>query len=105
MLHCEQVKLMNVTEHSSHANHFPSTHYRLLYNSSDDTYTNNTGAEVRVPGFGDTNTVEYLDTPPAIPYFNSFVDYFVARGYERGNTIRAAPYDWRLAAGNGNRQH
>jgi len=52
-----------------------------------------------VPGFGDTNTVEFLDTPPASPVFNAFVNYFVARGYERGNTIRAAPYDWRLAAG------
>ena len=52
-----------------------------------------------MPGFGDTNTVEFLDTPPASPNFNTFVDYFVARGYERGNTIRAAPYDWRLAAG------
>jgi len=74
-------------------------HCRLLYNSTDGTYSNNTGVEVRVPGFGDTNTVEFLDTPPASPVFNAFVNYFVARGYERGNTIRAAPYDWRLAAG------
>ena len=74
-------------------------HCRLLFNSTDGTYSNNTGAEVRVPGFGDTNTVEFLDTPPSSPTFNTFVDYFVARGYERGNTIRAAPYDWRLAAG------
>jgi len=74
-------------------------HCRLLYNSTDDTYSNNPGAEVRVPGFGDTNTVEFLDTPPSSPVFNAFVNYFVARGYERGNTIRAAPYDWRLAAG------
>ena len=34
-----------------------------------------------------------------LPYLNNFVDYFVERGYERGKTIRAAPYDWRLAAG------
>ena len=27
------------------------------------------------------------------------VDYFVDREYKRGKTIRAAPYDWRLAAG------
>ena len=32
-------------------------------------------------------------------YFHDFVEYFVDRGYERGKTIRAAPYDWRLAAG------
>ena len=52
-----------------------------------------------VPGFGNTSTVEFLDYSPPIPYFNTFVDYFVARGYERGSTIRAAPYDWRLAGG------
>ena len=75
------------------------THCRFLYNSTDDTYSNNTGVEVRVPGFGDTRTVEFLDYSPPIPYFNTFVDYFVARGYERGSTIRAAPYDWRLAGG------
>ena len=75
------------------------THCRLLYNSTDDTYSNNTGVEVRVPGFGDTSTVEFLDSPRASPYFSTFVDYFAARGYERGSTIRAAPYDWRLAGG------
>ena len=75
------------------------THCRFLYNSTDDTYSNNTGVEVRVPGFGNTSTVEFLDYSPPIPYFNTFVDYFVARGYERGSTIRAAPYDWRLAGG------
>ena len=62
-------------------------------------YSNNTGVEVRVPGFGNTNTVEFLDYSPPIPYFNTFVDYFDSRGYERGDTIRAVPYDWRLAGG------
>ena len=50
-----------------------------------------------MPGLGNTNTVEYLNSPPLSPYFNTFVDYFVARDYERGNTIQAVPYDWRLA--------
>ena len=61
-----------------------------------------------VPGFGNTSTVECLDDDdddkmcekhPKLQYFKTFVDYFVKRGYERGVTIRAAPYDWRLAAG------
>ena len=34
-----------------------------------------------------------------MPYLHEAVEYFVDRGYKRGKTIRAAPYDWRLAAG------
>ena len=59
-----------------------------------------------VPGFGDTSSVECLTFPkslcaifPPLAYYDRFVDYFVARGYQRGVDIRAAPYDWRLAAG------
>ena len=48
--------------------------------------------------------MEYLDVDESgpslmFPQFKEFVDYFVDRGYERDRTIRAAPYDWRLAAG------
>ena len=46
--------------------------------------------------------MEYLDADEGltnIPHFAVFVEYFVERGYERGKTILAAPYDWRLAAG------
>ena len=32
-------------------------------------------------------------------YLHTFVQYFVDRGYVRSKTIRAAPYDWRLSAG------
>ena len=60
-----------------------------------------------VPGFGSTDTVEYLnisiiDDPihlESLEYLHTFVDYFVQRGYVRGKSIRAAPYDWRLAPG------
>eukprot|EP00731_Ephydatia_muelleri_P033295 Em0027g43a len=30
--------------------------------------------------------------------FGDTFEYFVDRGYQRGKSIRAAPYDWRLAA-------
>ena len=60
-----------------------------------------------IPGFGRTDTVEYLNTSildnpigrSNLEYLHTFVDYFVQRGYVRGKSIRAAPYDWRLAAG------
>ena len=71
---------------------------RLLF--SNGTFTNNTGVDIRVPGFGNTTTTEYLE--PAfrlIKYFHTFVEYFVQLGYVRGKNIRAAPYDWRLSPG------
>ena len=51
-----------------------------------------------VPGFGNTETVEFLDEFEVIAQFHEFVEFFVNKGYIRGKTIRAAPYDWRLAA-------
>ncbi len=75
---------------------------RLLYDASTNSFHNNTNVKIHVPGFGDTNGVEYMSTGLVnlAPYFHKAVVYFVERGYERGKTIRAAPYDWRLAAGN-----
>ena len=65
--------------------------------------------KVEVPGFGETYTVEnlggdmitslFLDHLFLDSHFRKFVDYFVERGYERGKSIRAAPYDWRVGPG------
>ena len=64
-------------------------------------YSNNDGVTIRVPGFGQTETIEFVnsDDVVSVPGYNTLVQYFVDRGYVRGKTIRAAPYDWRLAAG------
>ena len=60
---------------------------------------NNCGVQIRVPGFGNTSTVEYLD--PGLKavgkYLEPFVEFFVKLGYVRGKSIRAVPYDWRLS--------
>ncbi len=55
--------------------------------------------EVKVPGFGVTDTVEFLDVTKQVGYFNQFVKYFTDKGYVKDQTIRAVPYDWRLAPG------
>lgn len=78
--------------------------YRLSYDRNTGQYSSiNNRITVEVPGFGDTETVERLSgsfiTGPLLGYFDGFVDYFVKRGYERGKSIRAAPYDWRLGPG------
>ena len=75
--------------------------YRLVYNPKTNSFHDNKKVKIKVPGFGKTSSVEYLN-PGLIntfQYFHKTVDYFVDRGYKRGKTIRAAPYDWRLAAG------
>ncbi len=57
--------------------------------------------KIIVPDFGGTGALEYLATGLVNlgPYFHGMIEYFVKRGYERGESIRGAPYDWRLAAG------
>ena len=76
---------------------------RLVYDITTDGYNNTPGVEIRVPGFGETKTVEYLSSEdnamPSTAYMKEIVNFFVERGYVRNKTIRAAPYDWRLSAG------
>ncbi|XP_078344079.1 lysosomal phospholipase A and acyltransferase-like [Oculina patagonica] len=70
---------------------------RLVYDEKTNTVKNAPGVETRVPGFGDTATVEYVDTTNLIAYFKPMVDALVSWGYERGVSVRAAPYDFRYA--------
>lgn len=35
-------------------------------------------------------------------YFHDIIEHFDKKGYVRGETIRAAPFDWRFAAGEWN---
>ncbi len=72
---------------------------RLEYDPETNDYSNADGVQIQVPGFGDTESVEFLDEFGIIPMFHEFVEYFVDRGYVRGESICAAPYDWRLSAG------
>lgn len=72
-----------------------SNNTRLLFQNGE--YYNCTGVQIRVPGFGETSSVEYLDPDNhLIPYFHHFVDYFSKHGYVKGVSLRAAPYDWRV---------
>lgn len=73
--------------------------YRLVYDESTKTMKNSPGVETRVPGFGNTDTIEHLDTDKLIPYFAPMVDALVSWGYERGVTVRGAPYDFRYGPG------
>ena len=71
----------------------------MVYNETSGRMENTPGVESRSPGFGNTSSIEWLDPyvhGPGI-YFFPFVDSLVKLlGYERGVTLRAAPYDFRL---------
>ena len=76
--------------------------YRLVFDLEAQSFHDNPRVNIQVPGFGSTSGVEYLNPGliNTVQYFHKFVKYFVDRGYKRGVSIGAAPYDWRLAAGN-----
>ena len=75
---------------------------RLKYDPETHTTRNNDGVETRIPGFGNTSTVEVLGkgvlTNRYGQYFYSIVNGLVELGYERGVNIHGAPYDFRKAA-------
>jgi len=73
---------------------------RLQWNATSKQMTNAIGVETRTPDFGGVSAFEQLD--PAIPlwgsaYFHALIEALVSVGYERGTTIRGAPYDFRYA--------
>lgn len=73
------------------------TMFRFNYTSNN--YLDPRGVTVTAAYFGNTSSVEVLDLQNKYPYFKDFVEYFVDRGYVKDKSIRAAPYDWRLAPG------
>uniref|UniRef100_F1L2M6 Group XV phospholipase A2 n=1 Tax=Ascaris suum TaxID=6253 RepID=F1L2M6_ASCSU len=72
---------------------------RLVYNATTGTTSNVPGVDTRIPGFGSTETVEWLDKSQASPgrYFTDIVEMLISFGYRRGKTLFGAPYDWRKA--------
>lgn len=73
---------------------------KLLYDNKTHTTYNNDGVETRIPGFGNSSTVEYID-PSMISYsvyFAKIADRLVKLGYKRGVDMHGAPYDFRKAA-------
>ena len=75
--------------------------YRLHYNQTSRKMGNTPGVITRTPDFGNTSAIEWLDpTFHAVGiYFFPFIEKLCGMGYQRGKTIRAAPYDFRYDAG------
>lgn len=72
---------------------------RLVYNTTTKTTETPPGVDVRVPGFGKTYPLEFLDPSKRTVgiYFYTMVKYMVDWGYVRDEDVRGAPYDWRRA--------
>lgn len=73
---------------------------KLTYDPVTRTTKNQPGVEIRQPGFGNTSSVEWLDSSQlgATSYFYHIVESLVKDlGYKRNVTVRGAPYDFRKA--------
>ncbi|GFQ78904.1 phospholipase A2 group XV [Trichonephila clavata] len=70
---------------------------RLVYDNETRTTSNAPGVSIRVPGFGNTTSVDWLDPSQISPsaYFTNIIEMLVTQGYRRGVDVRGAPYDFR----------
>ncbi|KAI6182927.1 hypothetical protein M3Y97_00433100 [Aphelenchoides bicaudatus] len=70
---------------------------KLVWNNVTKRSENAPGVDVKVPGFGGTSSVEWLDPSKRSPgrYFQPIVDALSSWGYTRGKNVVGAPFDWR----------
>nr|XP_033797172.1 phosphatidylcholine-sterol acyltransferase-like isoform X1 [Geotrypetes seraphini] len=71
---------------------------RVVFNRTTRKTSNAPGVDIRIPGFGKTSSVEFIDKGQLAGYLHTLVQHLVNNGYVRDETVRAAPYDWRIAA-------
>ncbi|XP_039049943.1 lecithin-cholesterol acyltransferase-like 1 isoform X2 [Hibiscus syriacus] len=80
----------------------------LYYDPNLDDYRNAPGVETRVPGFGSTDSLLYLNPnlKKLTAYMAPLVDSLEEIGYVSGETLFGAPYDFRYGlAAEGHRSH
>uniref|UniRef100_A0A914VNE4 Uncharacterized protein n=1 Tax=Plectus sambesii TaxID=2011161 RepID=A0A914VNE4_9BILA len=74
---------------------------KLFFNETTNKTENSPGVVTRVPGWGNTSTVEWLDPSKSSSglYYTTLVEKMVTLGYRRGKDVVGAPYDWRHGPG------
>ncbi|KAF9808837.1 hypothetical protein SFRURICE_010931 [Spodoptera frugiperda] len=72
---------------------------KLEYDNVTRTTKGPRGVDIRIPGWGNPEPVEWLDPSHQSTgaYFNTIADSLVKLGYERNVSILGAPYDFRKA--------
>ena len=72
---------------------------KLVYDNSTRKTSNIPGVEIRIPEFGNSTSVEWIDPSKASAgnYFATIAENIVKFGYERNVSLRGAPYDFRKA--------
>lgn len=71
---------------------------KLDYNNQTRETLNSPGVDIRIVNFGQTDTVEYIDSSKISlsTYFGAIANALVTKAkYVRNLNIRGAPYDWR----------
>lgn len=74
---------------------------KLTYDNITRSTRNSPGVDIKVPGWGRTETLEWIDTTPVIDnydygaYFTFIVESLKQHGYEPDETLFGAPYDFR----------
>ena len=79
---------------------------KLIYDKVTRKTKSPPGVEIKVPEWGRTEAIEWIDTTPILDcfdfgaYFHYVADALVNRGYVRGETLFGAPYDFRKGPSN-----
>jgi len=71
--------------------------FKLVWDMKSMTASNSEGVLTRTQGWGDTSTIETLDTNGLVKYTRPMIDYLVSIGYVKGKDLRGAPYDFRYS--------
>ncbi len=72
---------------------------KLVYDNASRTTANQPGVLTRIPDFGNSSSVEWIDPSKASAgnYFAAISSAILKFGYERNVSLRGAPYDFRKA--------
>lgn len=74
---------------------------KLTYDNVTRKTNNTPGVETKLPEWGRTEDLEWVDTTPVIDrydfgaYYHYIATALINRGYDRGRTLFGAPFDFR----------
>ncbi|XP_063713354.1 phosphatidylcholine-sterol acyltransferase-like [Symsagittifera roscoffensis] len=67
----------------------------LVFNSTDNTTSNQPGVQIKVDPPGSTDGIRYLDKFDVINYYGKMISHFEDKGYKAGKDLMGLSYDFR----------